>query len=139
VARVALGHRRFPLDDLPPHAAALQEVHDRFAFGLVLRETASFGQWDNVLLDDVDRRAVYVPDGLGHAYLSLADNSAVVYMCSTPYAPGKEHGVHPLDPEIGIDWPTTDRAGAPLTQAMSAKDRAAPRLAEVLARNLLPA
>jgi dTDP-4-dehydrorhamnose 3,5-epimerase len=101
--------------------------------------SATFGQWDNVLLDDVDRRAVYVPDGLGHAYLSLADNSAVVYMCSTPYAPGKEHGVHPLDPEIGIDWPTTDRAGAPLTQAMSAKDRAAPRLAEVLARNLLPA
>ena len=46
-----------------------------------------------------DRRAVYLSEGLGHAFLSLEDGSTVMYLCSeTPYAPGREHGVHPLDP-----------------------------------------
>ncbi|WP_053207168.1 dTDP-4-dehydrorhamnose 3,5-epimerase [Jiangella muralis] len=98
----------------------------------------TFGAWDSVLLDDADRRAVYVAEGLGHAFLSLADGSAVMYLCSTPYAPGREHGVDPLDPELGIDWPTTDRAGRPITPILSEKDRAAPSLAAALESGLLP-
>ena len=61
----------------------------------------SFGQWDSVLLDDIDRRAVYLPEGLGHAFMALADGTVVNYLCSAPYAPGREHGIHPLDPAIG--------------------------------------
>jgi dTDP-4-dehydrorhamnose 3,5-epimerase len=30
--------------------------------------------------------------------------NVVVDPCSTPYAPGREHGVHPLDPVLGIPW-----------------------------------
>ena len=71
----------------------------------------TFGQWDSVLLDDVDRRQIYLAEGLGHAFMSLADDTTVVYLCSTGYAPGREHGVHPLDPAIGIEWPTTGRDG----------------------------
>ena len=63
----------------------------------------TFGQWESVLLDDRDRRALYLSEGLGHAFCSLADGSTVVYLCSTGYNPGREHGVHPLDPAIGID------------------------------------
>ncbi|TDC54414.1 dTDP-4-keto-6-deoxy-D-glucose epimerase [Jiangella ureilytica] len=98
----------------------------------------TFGQWDAVLLDDVDRRAVYVAEGLGHAFLSLADGSAVMYLCTAPYAPGREHGVDPLDPELGIDWPTTDRDGRPITLSLSDKDRAAPSLAAARESGLLP-
>lgn len=98
----------------------------------------TFGAWDAVLLDDVDRRAIFLPEGLGHAFMSLEDGSTVVYLCSAPYAPGHEHGVHPLDPEIGIDWPTTARDGSPLAPQLSEKDAAAPSLSEARASGLLP-
>src|ERR1700704_1671199 len=42
----------------------------------------TFGQWDSVLLDDKDRRSVYVSEGLGHGFLALEDNSTVMYLCS---------------------------------------------------------
>lgn len=98
----------------------------------------TFGRWDSVLLDDVDRRAVYVSEGLGHAFCSLEDDSTVIYLCSATYAPGREHGVNPLDPAIGIDWPTTDRQGRPIEPILSDKDREAPSLAEARESGLLP-
>lgn len=98
----------------------------------------TFGRWDSVLLDDVDRRAMYLGEGLGHAFCSLEDGSTVAYLCSAPYAPGREHGIHPLDPEVGIAWPTVARDGSPLTYELSAKDEAAPTLAEARAAGLLP-
>lgn len=98
----------------------------------------TFGAWDTVLLDDVDRRAIYLGEGLGHAFLSLEDDSTVMYLCSTGYSPGREHGIHPLDPEVGIEWPTHGRDGSPLTPQLSDKDLAAPSLAEARAAGLLP-
>nr|WP_297424237.1 dTDP-4-dehydrorhamnose 3,5-epimerase [uncultured Actinotalea sp.] len=98
----------------------------------------TFGTWDAVLLDDVDRRAVYLSEGLGHAFLSLEDDSTVLYLCSTGYSPGREHGIHPLDPALGIDWPTTGRDRRPLTPRLSEKDEAAPTLDEARAQGLLP-
>jgi dTDP-4-dehydrorhamnose 3,5-epimerase len=98
----------------------------------------TFGEWDSVLLDDVDRRAIYLSEGLGHAFMSLEDGSTVVYLCSTPYAPGREHGLHPLDPAIGIDWPNTSRDGRPISPLLSPKDEAAPTLAEAQEQGLLP-
>ena len=99
----------------------------------------TFGTWDTVLLDDVDRRGIYLPEGIGHAFLSLEDGSTVVYLCSTGYAPGREHGVHPLDAGIGIDWPTVGRDGAPLAIQLSDKDAIAPTLTQAEADGLLPA
>ena len=98
----------------------------------------TFGQWDSVLLDDRDRRAVYLSEGLGHGFLSLEDRSTVVYLCSAGYSPEREHEVHPLDSAIGIEWPTTGRNGEVLTHQLSGKDSAAPSLAEAEKRGLLP-
>lgn len=98
----------------------------------------TFGRWDSVLLDDVDRRAIYLSEGLGHAFMSLEDDSTVLYLCSTGYAPGREHGIHPLDPQVGIVWPTTARDGSPITPQLSTKDLAAPTLAEAIAAGGLP-
>ncbi|WP_137725771.1 dTDP-4-dehydrorhamnose 3,5-epimerase family protein [Prescottella subtropica] len=98
----------------------------------------TFGVWDAVLLDDTDRRAVFLSEGLGHAFLSLEDDSTVVYLCSTGYTPGREHGIDPLDPEVGIDWPTVGRDGRPLEFRLSDKDAAAPSLADAVETGLLP-
>jgi dTDP-4-dehydrorhamnose 3,5-epimerase len=98
----------------------------------------TYGQWDAVVLDDVDRKALYLSEGLGHAFMALADDTVVNYLCSAPYAPGREHGVHPLDPAIGIEWPTEGRDGTPLTPNLSPKDAQAPTLAEVAQTGVLP-
>lgn len=98
----------------------------------------TFGQWEAVELDDVTRRAVYLSEGLGHAFMALADETVVAYLCSAPYAPGREHSVHLLDPAVGIEWPRVGRSGAVLEPLLSEKDAAAPSLAEVRAAGLLP-
>ncbi|GAA1853268.1 dTDP-4-dehydrorhamnose 3,5-epimerase [Myceligenerans crystallogenes] len=98
----------------------------------------TFGRWDGVLLDDTDRRAIYLSEGLGHAFLSLEDHSTVMYFCSAGYAPEREHGIHPLDEQIGIEWPATARDGSPLTPLLSEKDDKAPTLEEAGRQGLLP-
>jgi dTDP-4-dehydrorhamnose 3,5-epimerase len=98
----------------------------------------TFGTWDAVLLDDVDRRAVYLAEGLGHAFVALADASTVVYLCSQGYAPGREHGVDPFDPDLAVDWPTLGRDGTPLEHRLSDKDAAAPSVAQAAAAGTLP-
>ena len=62
----------------------------------------TFGRWDAVRLDDADRRAVYIAEGLAHAFLALSDDATVTYLCSEVYAPTREHGLDPLDAAIGI-------------------------------------
>jgi dTDP-4-dehydrorhamnose 3,5-epimerase len=92
----------------------------------------TFGEWDAVRLDSDLRQAVYVGEGIGHVFLALTDQAVVSYLCSEGYNPGREHGVHPLDPDVGIVWPEDV---APL---LSPKDEAAPTLAEAQASGLLP-
>lgn len=95
----------------------------------------TFGQWDSVLLDTVERRAIYLAEGLGHAFLALQDGSTVMYLCSEPYNPTGEHEINPLDPALGIDWPLADLDGPP---TLSEKDAAAPSLAQAAAEGRLP-
>ncbi|QHE67019.1 dTDP-4-dehydrorhamnose 3,5-epimerase family protein [Rhodococcus sp. WAY2] len=98
----------------------------------------TFGQWDSVVIDDVDRRAVYLPAGLGHAILSLEDASTVMYLCSLEYTPELDHDVHPFDPELAIDWPAVGRDGSPLNFQLSGKDSAAPTLTQAAEAGVLP-
>jgi dTDP-4-dehydrorhamnose 3,5-epimerase len=98
----------------------------------------TFGAWEAVELDDEKRNAVYLGEGLGHAFMALADHTVVNYLCSAPYAPGREHGVNPLDPAVGIDWPARGRDGRPITPVLSEKDSAAPSLDEIEALGVLP-
>jgi dTDP-4-dehydrorhamnose 3,5-epimerase len=92
----------------------------------------SYGRWEGVRLDDETRRAVFLAEGLGHAFTALSKEATVIYLCSTPYSPGREHGVHPLDPDIGVEWPAGTKP------VLSAKDAAAPTLADARRAGLLP-
>ena len=108
-----------------PSGAALDVVVD-------LRVgSPTFGRWESVRLDSDDFRAVYLAEGLGHAFLALADDTAMAYLCSTPYNPPAEHGVDPLDPELGLPW-------GDVAPVLSDKDRNAPSLAEAANSGLLP-
>ena len=92
----------------------------------------SYGHWEAVRLDDTSRRAVFLAEGLGHAFTAISDEATVIYLCSTPYSPGREHGVHPLDPDIGIEWPSGTKP------VLSGKDAAAPTLEQARQAGLLP-
>lgn len=92
----------------------------------------TFGRWDSVVLDDRDRRAVYIAEGLGHAFLALTDDATVAYLCSAPYAPKREHGLNPMDSQLAIAWP------GDIEPLLSAKDAHAPTLREAADQGLLP-
>lgn len=92
----------------------------------------TFGQWEAVTLDAVDRRAVYLSEGLGHAFCALEDRTTAMYLCTATYDPDGEHGIHPLDPSVGLRLPDG------VEPLLSPKDAAAPSLHEALASGLLP-
>ena len=92
----------------------------------------TFGQWDAVRLDAVDFRAVYVPEGFGHAFMALDEDTVISYLCSTGYNPGAEHGIDPLDPALGLPWP------ADVEPLLSSKDLEAPTLAAAESAGHLP-
>lgn len=92
----------------------------------------TFGQCDAVRLDDESHRAVYLAEGLGHAFMALTADATLVYLCSTGYSPTREHAIHPLDPDLGIEWPLD------VEPLLSPKDAAAPTLAVALDQGLLP-
>ena len=92
----------------------------------------TFGASEAVRLDEVDRRGVYLSEGLGHAFLALTDDANVTYLCSEPYSPGREHGIHPLDPALALPFPDD------VEHLLSDKDAEAPTLAEALEQGLLP-
>jgi dTDP-4-dehydrorhamnose 3,5-epimerase len=92
----------------------------------------TFGVHDSVLLDSEQPRAVYLSEGLGHAFVALEDRTSVTYLVSTGYSPDREFGVSPLDPALDLPWP------ADLELELSAKDQAAPTLEEAQSQGLLP-
>lgn len=94
--------------------------------------SATYLSWEAVQLDDESRRAVFLAEGLGHAFVALSPSATVMYLCSTPYAPAIEHGVDPLDPEIGIAWPQD------MEFVLSDKDAAAPSAEQARRDGLLP-
>lgn len=92
----------------------------------------TFGTVEAVELDAAGGRAVYLSEGLGHAFVALQDRTCVTYLCSTPYRPESEHGVHPFDPALALPWP------ANIAPILSPKDSAAPSMAQAREAGLLP-
>jgi dTDP-4-dehydrorhamnose 3,5-epimerase len=89
------------------------------------KESPTFGQWRSVQLDTVERKVVSIPNGVGHAFMALEDNTTIVYLCDQRYNPVNEHEINPLDPEIGIEWPVG------IEPLLSEKDSSAPNLSSM--------
>jgi dTDP-4-dehydrorhamnose 3,5-epimerase len=87
-------------------------------------DSMTFGQWDSAVLDDLERRAVFIEAGLGHAFQVLSDSATVVYITSTPYDPNDEYSISSLDPELDLPWDLS------LPPILSTRDSMAPRLAD---------
>jgi len=90
------------------------------------RDSATYGQWEGHVLDDVNHHQLYVPVGFAHGFCVLSDVADVTYLVSSPYDPETEAGIRWNDPEVGVEWPVD----SPL---LSQRDQSAPLLSEVAA------
>jgi epimerase EvaD len=92
----------------------------------------TYGKWDAVLLDAVDFRTMYFPVGVGHAFVALEDDTVMSYMLTGSYVFEDERALQATDPALGLPIPTD------LPVVMSARDSAAPRMADLAERGELP-
>jgi dTDP-4-dehydrorhamnose 3,5-epimerase len=86
----------------------------------------TFGRWEGYELNDETHRQLLVPDGFAHGFCVLSEIADVVYKVSEYYDPATEAGFRFDDPQVGIEWP-----GEAASLIASARDRAAPTLAEI--------
>ena len=89
------------------------------------RGSPTFGQWEGFTLDDDQHHQLYCPDGFAHGFCVVSETADVMYLTSDYYDPERESGFAYDDPAVGIEWP------ADLALAASARDSAAPALAEI--------
>ncbi|QUR66461.1 dTDP-4-dehydrorhamnose 3,5-epimerase [Mycobacterium spongiae] len=123
--------------ELPPSQAKYVTCVSGSLFDVVVDirlGSPTFGRWDSVLLDDRDRRTIYISEGLAHGFLALEDNSTVMYLCSAEYSPQREHTIRATDPTLAIDWPLVGG----VAPSLSDRDAAAPSFDDVRASGLLP-
>lgn len=68
-------------------------------------ESAAYRQWIGVELDADDGRALFIPEGCAHGFLTLSDDTEVLYLMGHEYVPGAGAGVRWDDPAFSIAWP----------------------------------
>lgn len=94
---------------LPPHAEVkLMRCVKGAIFDVIvdLRDgSKTFGQWFGAELTAENRKMMYVPKGFAHGFMSLTDDTEIIYPVSAAYAPESERGLRWDDPAIGINWP----------------------------------
>ena len=91
----------------------------------------TFGQYDFINLNGKDPQAIFLEEGLAHAFVALSEDALVAYLVSAPYNPEREKGINPLDQDLKIDWVLKDLE-------LSEKDKIAPSLKEAQSQGLLP-
>lgn len=111
----------------PPHAQAKLVRCGRgrlYDVAVDIRKgSPHYGQWFGAELSFDNGAQLYIPAGFLHGFITLQDDTEIVYKCSDYYAPDCDGAIAYNDPDIGIDWP-----GLPDAPSLSAKDAAAPRL-----------
>jgi len=93
----------------PPHAEAKVVRCTRgIIYDVIVdlrRQSPTYRQWFGVELSADNYRMLYVPEGLAHGFLTLRDDSEVLYQMSTYFAPESATGVRWDDPALNIHWP----------------------------------
>lgn len=66
------------------------------------------GQWFSEMLSDVNHKQLYLPPGFAHGYCVISKTAVFSYKCTDFYNPATENGIIWNDPDINIEWPTTN-------------------------------
>lgn len=114
---------------LPPKA---QDKLVRVVRGSILdvavdirKGSPTFAKWVALEVSAQKWNQILVPKGFAHGFMTLEENTEVVYKVTDYYSPEHDRSIRFDDPQIGIEWPI------PAGQIqLSDKDRAAPNLAD---------
>lgn len=82
-------------------------------------DSPTFMQWEGFDLSENNRAMLFVPTGCAHGFLVLSEIADAEYKVDAEYSPEHERGICWNDPDIGIEWPSTD-------PIVSEKDRRLP-------------
>jgi dTDP-4-dehydrorhamnose 3,5-epimerase len=93
----------------------------------IRKGSPSLARWVGVTLSGENLRQCYIPPGFAHGFCVLSRYAHVEYKCTAYYDPADELTVLWNDPELAIRWPVA-------TPLLSEKDRAAPRLRDLMDR-----
>lgn len=93
----------------------------------------TFGEWTSIEISSSKRNAVYISEGLGHAFLSLEDDTVVNYLVSDFYNPLRERAICPLDSDINLIFPFPAE-----DLLLSEKDNSALSFRDSISKQLLP-
>jgi dTDP-4-dehydrorhamnose 3,5-epimerase len=91
----------------------------------------TFSQFVEVELNATNPQAIFIEEGLAHAFVALEDETVVTYFVSENYNPEREKGINPFDSDLNIKWPD-------INLELSDKDKLAISLKEAQVQNLLP-
>jgi dTDP-4-dehydrorhamnose 3,5-epimerase len=91
------------------------------------RTSPAFGRHEAIVLSSTNRKLIYIPQGCGHAFQTLEDDTEALYWISQPYEPSAVAGVSWDDPALAISWPSTNCI-------ISDRDRFLPRLHDAVER-----
>ena len=91
----------------------------------------TFGKSLSIELDSDTPRAIFIEEGLAHAFVALEDETVVTYLVNENFNPEREKGINPFDKELAINWPKMDLL-------LSEKDKTAISLQEAKELDLLP-
>ena len=72
------------------------------------KDSPTYLQWQGFELSAENRHSLYVPEGCGHGFQTLEDNSEVFYMISAEYVASAARGLRWDDPRLRITWPIKD-------------------------------
>ena len=70
-------------------------------------DSPNFGNWSQILLDDVNQQSILIPIGFAHGFQSLEPNTEVLYTVSGMFSPEHSITLNVNDPDIAIDFPMT--------------------------------
>ena len=91
----------------------------------IRKGSPTFAKWVGIELSAEKWNQLLIPRGFAHGFVTLTENTEVVYKVTDYYSPDQDRSIRYDDPDLAIDWPVTDGE-----LQLSDKDRIAPRLAQ---------
>lgn len=91
----------------------------------IRKNSATFGQWQGVVLSEHNAQQLWLPPGFAHGFLVLSDVADVIYKTSSYYNAADEASFCWNDSQLAINWPASPFL-------LSAKDAAAPSFSEAM-------
>lgn len=74
------------------------------------RSSPTFGRWVGAVLSGENHRQLWVPPGFAHGFYVMSESADLLYKCTDLYAPQYDRTLKWDDPDVGIEWPLSDRA-----------------------------